>query len=375
MSSAARGAVPAAPPALPGAPGEEAAGPVALLAFQLHGMRFTLPAERVLEAMTLSGERWRRMVEMAKLGTLGQSGLPLIRLSARLGLEPPRTERGALVLFGTADKVRATLLIDDIPERTHGRVTVLPDAWRAAFGPCEDMIGGVARLADGAQAAAIDLAIGVAARRASPACADRHDSAHLLVRTGRAELEAVRVASLSGIREMAQSQPEAGPRMLLLLGGAGETLAVDEVVGLAPEGRIERLGEARMLVTPSGRYRLLEPDATAPVAMEGARILLTAPAGEARMRLGDLVRSMGHRVSLADDPRAARLVGGRFDILLFDLDAYDASADRGMPTRARRIGVSSAVFATLPPGFEAVVPAQDPVALVAALLQTRARAA
>ena len=53
---------------------------------------------------------------------------------------------------------------------------------------------------------------------------------------------------------------------VLLLGGEGEAVAVDEVIGLAPQGRVERIAGVRYLVASTGRYRLLEPGATSPDA-------------------------------------------------------------------------------------------------------------
>lgn len=354
-----------------GAAGLADSGRAEVLVFSLRGMSFALPASHVVDVMPLAGDRWTRLAKMAEAGTLGTSGLPLIRLAARLGFGPSCPERGALVLFGEDGKVRATLLVDDAPRRETADVKAMPHVWREEFEPCEDLIGGVARLADGTQAALIDLPIGVVASRPRQPSACERDSAHLLVRAGRLEMEAVRVAALRGMSAID------GRRMLLMLGGEGEALAVDEVVGLAPRGRVERLGGARMLVTATGRYRLLEPGETIPTAAAAARVLLTAPAGEGRTRLRDLVRSMGHDVSIADDPRAARLVGGRFDILLFDLDAYGASlaASEQLQGGALRIGFRQPGSAANPVGFDAVVPANDPVALIAALISRRPQAA
>ncbi|MCS0496400.1 chemotaxis protein CheV [Ancylobacter sp. MQZ15Z-1] len=342
-----------------------------MLVFSLHGMQFALPASRAINVMPLSGERWDRMARMAQAGTLGTSGLPLVRLSDRLGrAEAIGPGEGALVLFGTEGRVRATLLLDAMPQRVTAEVATLPADWRDRFAPCEDMIAGIARLADGSQAALLDMPMGIAAARPRVSVPCARDTAHLLVRAGRRELEAVRVAALRGMNPI---DGRSG-RMLLLLGGEGEAVAVDEVVGLAPAGRIERLGGERFLVTGETRYRLLEPGETVPSTTGAARVLLTAPQGPGRALMGDIVRSMGHDVSLADDPRAARLAGDRFDVVLVDLDAYELAGqmDGG---RARRIGFTAGGHPPVPDGFDAVVPAGDGVALVAALLVRRARAA
>ncbi len=346
-----------------------------MLVFSLRGMRFALPAAQVVEVMTVSGERWQRLVTMSAAGTLGASGLPLIRLSTRMGLVAPPSVQGGLVLFGTAGKVRATVLIDDLPARQRVAVEAMPASWRDRFSPCDDMIGGIALLPDGTQAAILDLPIGVAAPRTEATVTEARDTAHLLVRAGRAQPEAVRIAALRGATLLDEMPGVAlfpslrrGPRVLLHLGD-DEAVAVDEVIGLAPRGRIERAGGLRFLATDSARYRLLEPAEAAP-ASAPLRILVTAPEGPARAGVRELARAMGHEVSLADDPRAARLAGGRFDVILIDLDAYADIRDAGVEATdaARRIGLAAG-GAALPHGFQRVVPAGDEVALILALLQ------
>ncbi len=349
-----------------------------VMVFAFHAMRFALPAARVVEVVPLDSARWDKMAQMAAAGTLGVSGLPLIRLSTRLGLPVERPARGALVLFGEPGKVRATVLIDDMPRRMNVTLEVMPPAWRQDFSPCEDLIGGVARLPDGSQAALIDLPIGVAQPRPR-AVEPRRDSAHLLVRAGRAEPEALRLASLRGMTPIDDIHRGAGVvslkrgrRMLLLIGGEGDALAVDEVIGLAPPGRVERAEGARYLATGAGRFRLLEPGETVPTESRACRVLLAAPEGPARAGVRDLVHAMGHDVSLADDPRAAELAGARFDVIVVDLDAYGAVSGTG--GAALRIGLSSRGAAT-PAGFDGVAVPGDTVGLIAALLPAITRAA
>ncbi|TSJ62652.1 chemotaxis protein CheW [Starkeya sp. 3C] len=357
---------------------------VDVLVFSFHGMRFALPAAHIVDVMTVSGARWERLVAMSATGTLGASGLPLIRLAARMGFAADATNRpvqGGLVLFGTAGKVRATVLIDDVPTRVSAGVETMPASWRSRFSPCEDMIDGVALLPDGAQAAMIDLPLGVNAPRAAVAGAPERDTAHLLVRAGRAQLEAVRIAAVRDLRPLDEvpglavlpsaALPRGRQRMLLEFGGQGDVVAVDEVVGLAPQGRIERVGSLRFLATPTGRYRLLEPGGTQPARAVTKRVLVTAPEDAGRSVLRDLVRSMGHEVSLADDPRAARLAGGRFDVILFDLDAYEDVRAGGVEATdgAQRIGLAAGALPAAPRGFARVVPAGDAVALALALLR------
>lgn len=364
-------------------PASPAAALAEVLVFSLHGMSFALPAAQVVEIVPLDGARFEKMARMAAAGTLGVSGMPLIRLATRLGLAPERGGRGALVLFGAAGKVRATLLLDAPPRRVRASLDLMPAAWRQDFWPCEDLIGGVARLADGTQAALIELPIGVAQPR-PVASAPRRDSAHLLVRAGRAEPEAVRVASLRGLTPIDDIHRgpgvvalKPGKRMLLLIGGEGDALAVDEVIGLAPTGRIERAGGARVLATPGGRFRLLEPGETVPAPARAGRMLVAAPEGAGRQGVRDLVRALGHEVSLADDPRAAELASGRFDVVLVDIDAYGAelagATGVAEPTGGPARVALSATTGAVPPGFAARATIDDPVALIAALLPLCAR--
>ncbi|TCK29081.1 hypothetical protein EV667_3100 [Ancylobacter aquaticus] len=351
---------------------------VDILSFAQGGLRLAFSATQVMDSMTVSGERWARLLAMADTGTLASSGLPLIELAARMGVATPRATKGTLLLVGTGGKVRAAVLVEGELQRQTAVVETLPPSWRERFGPGAHMLEGVALLADGARVAMVDLPLGVAAKRPTPEA----DTAHLLVRAGRAQMEAVRIATLQSVTALEKVPgiallPTAGRpsrRMLLAFGGEGEVIVVDEIVGLAPQGRIERVGGMRFLATTSGRYRLLEPAGTqathsTPCAAP-LRVLVTAPHGAARAALRDLVRSMGHEVRLADDPRAARLMGGRFDVILFDLDAYGAVREDGVAAQdpGRRIGLSATPLPP-PPGFQAVVPAHEPVALVLALLE------
>lgn len=349
-----------------------------VLVFSFRGMRFALPAGNVIEVMAVSGARWEQLAGMSRAGTLGNSGLPLIRLASRLGFADEAPAKGGLVLFGEQGKVRATVLIDDVPVRMRAAIESMSARWRERFTPCEDMIDAVALLPDGSQAAMVQLPLGVVMPRAKEAQRQLHDTAHLLVRAEHAQIEAVRIATLSSLSPLEEAPGLAafpstrrGRRMVLQFGGEGGTLLVNDVVGVATGGRIERVGGLRFLSTPSGRFRLLEPGVTPVVAAPFARVLVTAPEGGVRSGLRDLVRAMGHDVSLADDPRAARLVGSRFDVILFDLDAYaDELAEmQSANDKARRIGFTAKSPQAAPQGFEAVLPAADPVALVGAMLR------
>ncbi|WP_371347142.1 chemotaxis protein CheW [Ancylobacter sp. IITR112] len=352
-----------------------AAARVEIMAFALGGLRLAFAASQVMDTMTVSGERWTRLLAMTQTGTLAQSGLPLIHLAARMGIAPLRAARGTLLLLGSGGKVRAAVLVEGELQPQAARVETVPPSWRARFGAGADLVEGVALLADGTRAAMVDLPLGVATKRPATA-APESDTAHLLVRAGRAQMEAVRIASLKNVTALEKvpgiavlpTPGGAARRMLLAFGGEGEAVVVDEIVGLAPEGRIERVGGLRFLATASGRFRLLEPSGTQAPRPAPARVLLTAPEGASRQALRTLIRAMGHEVSLADDPRAARLMGARFDVILFDLDAYGEAPDLGAAGGpGRRIGLCAA-SRPVPPGFRAVVPADDPVALVLALL-------
>lgn len=358
-----------------------AAPRVDILAFALGKLRLAFSAAQVMDSMTVSGARWARLLAMADTGTLAASGLPLIELAARMGLASPRGTTGTLLLIGSGGKVRAAVLVEGELQRQEAVVEALPPSWRERFGPGAHMLDGVALLADGARVAMVDLPLGVAMKRPA-APAPEADTAHLLVRAGRTQMEAVRVASLQSVTALEKVPgiallPTPGRparRMLLAFGGEGEAVVVDEIVGLAPQGRIERVGGLRFLATATGRYRLLEPAGTQAPRPAPLRVLVTAPEGEARTALRGLVRAMGHEVRLADDPRAARLMGGRFDIILFDLDAYGDVREAGIAASdpGRRIGLAAGALPA-PPGFEAVVKAGDEVALVLALLAPATR--
>lgn len=381
IAASLRAPMPRAEPARAEAPQGQGPRPEAvrvdILAVALGGLRLAFPAGQVMDSMTVSGERWARLLAMTSTGTLASSGLPLIHLGTRMGLAPLRATKGTLLLLGSGGKVRAAVLVEGELQPHKARVEPLPPSWRERFGAEAELVDGVALLADGTRVAMVDLPLGVAAKRPAP-LPPATDTAHLLVRAGRAQMEAVRIASLRTVTALEKVPgiavlPTAGAparRMLLAFGGEGEVVVVDEIVALAPEGRIERVGDQRFLATANGRFRLLEPAGTQVPRPASPRILVTAPAGAARTALRDLVRSMGHDVSLADDPRAARLMGGRFDVILFDLDAYGDVRAAGVGDEpGRRIGLAAAPSSPLP-GFEAVVPAGDPVALVLALLQS-----
>ncbi|MBS7545588.1 chemotaxis protein CheW [Ancylobacter oerskovii] len=292
---------------------------VGVLVFRLGGMRFALPSARVVNVMPLGRERFEQLARMAGKGTLGASGLPLIRLSTRLGLaETQAPARGALVLFGTEGKVRATALIDDEPVEARAEIQLMPDDWRSRFAPCAEMIGGVARLGDGRQAAMLDMTIGVFGRKAAPAAPE----AHLVVRRPGHAPEAVSVACLKAIRCPGEI---AGRSYLLRLGREGTPVPVEAILGLAPEGRVESAGLKRRLIADGQSYPLLEPGRTA-ADRAVARVLLVMRDGPARTQMQTLVRALGHHVSLADHPRALELAAGRFDVVIYDVDAYGVPA-------------------------------------------------
>ncbi|GLK86801.1 hypothetical protein GCM10017653_48710 [Ancylobacter defluvii] len=349
----------ASPARAAGAPGPLPArgdATVGVLVFRLGGMRFALPSSRIVNVMPLGRERFEQLARMAGKGTLGTSGLPLIRLSTRLGLaEAKSPERGALVLFGSEGKVRATALIDDEPVDSRAEIQLMPDDWRSRFAPCADLIGGVARLSDGRQAAMLDMTIGVFGRKAAPPAPE----AHLVVRRAGHGPEAVSVASLKAIRCPGEI---AGRSYLLRLGRDGTPVPVEAILGLAPEGRVESAGPTRRLVADGHSYPLLEPG-RAPAERGVARVLLVMRDGPARTLAQALVRALGHHVSLADHERALELAAGRFDVVIYDVDAY------GVPTGAAPSTALCLALTGRPgrlEGFDGHLPPGDTARLVAA---------
>ncbi|GAB4068213.1 chemotaxis protein CheW [Ancylobacter sonchi] len=293
---------------------------IGVLVFRLGGMRFALPSSRVVNVMPLGRARFEQLARMAGKGTLGTSGLPLIRLASRLGLATATApERGALVLFGTEGKVRATALIDDEPMQARAEIQLMSDDWRSRFSSsCAELIGGVARLADGRQAAILDMTIGVFGRKAAPAAPE----AHLLVRRPGHAPEAVSLSALQAIRCPGEI---AGRSYLLRLGREGTPVPVEAVLGLAPEGRVDVAGLKQRLVADGQSYPVLEPGRSA-VERPVARVLLVMNDTPARAQMQALVRALGHHVSLADHARALELTAGRFDVAIYDVGAY------GVPT-------------------------------------------
>ncbi len=146
-----------------------------VLVFALDGMRFALPYESVVELLPVDGERWQSLALMAEAGTLKGTGLPLMRLAARLGLaragqarrEPPRA--GALLLVGQGGRVRGTVLLDAEPILESAEIVPLPANLSGAALPAVEMIAGMAVLAGGTRAILLHLPIGIAAPRSKPA--------------------------------------------------------------------------------------------------------------------------------------------------------------------------------------------------------------
>jgi hypothetical protein len=250
-----------------------------VLVFALDGMRFALPAAGVVEQLAVDGERLRRLARLAESGVLGASGLPLLRLSSRLGIAAPDHPRtGALLLVGEAGRVRGTVLLDAEP-----------------------------------------------------------------------------VAAAAELRAMPATIPEAPARQAALIAG----------IAVLPAGE-----RAILLHIPTGILRASAPE----VPERGPRALVVAPAGNGRDRLRALLRRLGHEVSLAEDPRAARLSGQHFDTIVLDLDAFAAEAVEPRDG-VRLIASSLSSLPRVPNGFDGAILAGDVASLIAALAQRKTWAA
>lgn len=250
-----------------------------VLVFALDGMRFALPVAGVVERLSVDSERLRRLARLAEGGVLGASGLPLLRLSTRLGIAAPDPLRtGALLLVGEAGRVRGTVLLDAEP-----------------------------------------------------------------------------VAAQAELRPIPASVPEAPERQAALVAG----------IALLPTGE-----RAILLQIPIGIVRESVPE----VPEQAPRALVVAPADGARDRLRTLLRRLGYEVSIAEDPRAARLSGRRFDTIVLDLDAFPAAS---IETRdgVRLIASSARALPGVPNGFDGAILTGDVTSLVAALAQRKPRAA
>lgn len=350
-------------PAHPAVP-LRAPAPAGVLVFRLDGLRFALPAARVVEVMPLARERFRNIARMARAGTLGASGLPLVRLSTRLGLtEREAPEHGALVLFGEGGKVRLTALLEEEPVRTRADISPMPADWLARFEPCSELIGGLARLSDGRQAALIDMAPGIGERPAA-AVPVTAEAGYLLVRRGGHAPEAVRLSALQAIRRPGEI---AGRCFFLRFGADSVPLPVEAILDILGEGRIERGEGGRELVTAAGRYRLNDTGERPAPLRTRRRVLIAAPDSPARERLRRLARALGHSVSLADHPRALDLADGRFDVVLFDTDAYGLPApDSARSAATVRVALGSGP--AVPAGFERHIAPDDLAGLLAAAL-------
>ena len=250
-----------------------------VLVFALDGMRFALPTAGVVEQLVIDGDRLRRLARLAETGVLGASGLPLLRLSSRLGIGAPAQLRaGSLLLVGEAGRVRGTVLLDAEPATTFAELRAMP-----------------------------------------------------------------------------ASVPEAPARQAALVAG----------IAVLPAGE-----RAILLQIPTGILRESAPE----VAEPGPRALVVAPAGAPRDRLRTLLRRLGHEVSLAEDPRAARLSGRRFDTIVLDLDAFAAETIEPRDG-VRLIACSAAALPRVPNGFDSAILAGDVASLIAALAQRKTLAA
>lgn len=158
------------------------------------------------------------------------------------------------------------------------------------------------------------------------------------------DAEAVRMQA--ELHPMPESVPETPARQAAL------------VAGIADLSNGER---AILLQVPTGIDRAPRP---MPVAAP-PRALLVAPAGTVRNRVAAVLRGLGHEVSLAEDPRAARLTGRQFGAVLYDLDTFSPSEAQAR-SGALLLGVSK-LRLRAPRGFDALLRPADAGELAAAL--------
>lgn len=168
-------------------------------------------------------------------------------------------------------------------------------------------------------------------------------------------LDAEPIAATAELRAMPSSVPEAPARQAALIAG----------IAVLPAGE-----RAILLHIPTGILRESAPE----LPERGPRALIVAPAGAARDRLRTLLRRLGHEVSLAEDPRAARLSGQHFDTIVLDLDAF--AAESVEPREGVRLIASSTVpLPRVPNGFDSAILGGDVASLIAALAQRKPWAA
>lgn len=139
-----------------------------VLVFALDGMRFALPVAGVVERLTVEGERLRRLARLAETGVLGASGLPLLRLSTRLGVAAPaQLHTGALLLVGEAGRVRGTVLLDAEPVPAKAELRPMPASVPDAPERQAALVAGIAVLPAGERAILLHVPTGIE-RAAAP---------------------------------------------------------------------------------------------------------------------------------------------------------------------------------------------------------------
>ncbi len=133
-----------------------------VLVFALDGMRFALPAAGVVEQLVVDGDRLRRLARLAETGVLGASGLPLLRLSSRLGIgAPAQLHAGSLLLVGEAGRVRGTVLLDAEPVTTFAELRAMPATVPDAPARQAALVAGIAVLPAGERAILLQIPTGI----------------------------------------------------------------------------------------------------------------------------------------------------------------------------------------------------------------------
>lgn len=217
-----------------------------VLVFALDGMRFALPAAGVVEQLAIDGERLRRLARMAEGGVLGASGLPLLRLSSRLGIGAPEHLRaGALLLIGEAGRVRGTVLLDAEPVTTVAELRAMPASVPEAPPRQAALVAGIAVLTGGERAILLQIPTGIM-RESAPEEPERGPRSLVVAPAG-----AVRDRLRTLLRRLGHEVSLAeDPRAAQLSGRRFDTIVLD--VDAFPAGTIVPREGVRLIASSAG---------------------------------------------------------------------------------------------------------------------------
>ncbi|HSI39725.1 MAG TPA: chemotaxis protein CheW [Xanthobacteraceae bacterium] len=251
-------------------PSREPGAGTPVLLFTLGGRRFALRRSAVLEILPVTIAEWRRLAHMAEGGTLADTGLPLMRLAARLGIgTAAEPRRAALLVLGEAPeggRPRGLVLIEDQP--------VCTEAAAVRPGPAGT---DVAVLVDGEAVMLPDLHLGL--RASAPAAPAPTPARALVVMAQGAARE--RLGALLRRRGFAPSLAEHA-RAAELAGSRFDLVLVDiDAFGGTP-GTAPTIGFSRrpQRPAPAGFAAVLDPDDDAGLlaALGPARVTPAVPA-------------------------------------------------------------------------------------------------